>query len=85
MIRRAQREFLKARQKAKREGALELQQTDYIQVFAITMANINKALAKLDKKNPTVEDAKVNIKLPKELRDLYKHFLNNEGTSLPLY
>ena len=49
------------------------------------MANINKALVKLDKKDPIAEDAKVDIKLSKELRDLYKHFLNNKGTSLPLY
>ena len=49
------------------------------------MADINKALAKLDKKDPAAEDAKVNIKLPKELKDLYKHFLNDKGTSLPLH
>ena len=49
------------------------------------MSNIDKALAKLDKKDPAVEDAKVNIKLPKELRDLHKHFLNDKGTSLPLH
>ena len=49
------------------------------------MANINKALAKLDKKDPVVEDAKVNTKLSKKLKDLCKHFLNNKGASLPLY
>ena len=49
------------------------------------MADINKALAKLDKKDPAVKDAKVNTKLPKELKDLYKHFLNDKGASLPPY
>ena len=39
------------------------------------MADINKALTKLDKKNPAVEDTKVDIKLSKDLEDLYKHFL----------
>ena len=28
---------------------------------------------------------KVDIKLRKELRDLYKYFLNDKGTSLPLH
>ena len=45
--------------------------------------HIDKALAKLDKKDPAVEDAKVDAKLPKELKDLRKHFLNDEGASLP--
>ena len=49
------------------------------------MADIDKALAKLDKKDPVVKDAKVDAKLPKELKDLCKHFLNNKGASLPLY
>ena len=49
------------------------------------MADINKALAKLDKKDPAVKDAKVDTKLPKELKDLCKHFLNDKGASLPLH
>ena len=49
------------------------------------MADINKALTKLDKKDPTAEDAKVDAKLPKDLEDLCKHFLNNEGTFLVLH
>ena len=49
------------------------------------MADINKALIKLDKKDPIAENAKVNAKLPKDLRDLCEHFLNNKGTSLALH
>lgn len=49
------------------------------------MADIDKALAKLDKKDPAAEDAKVDMKLPNDLKDLYKHFLNDEGTSLPCH
>ena len=49
------------------------------------MADINKALIKLDKKDPIAENTKVNAKLSKDLRDLCKHFLNNKGTSLALY
>jgi hypothetical protein len=83
MVRRARREFSEARRKAKREGAPGPRRADYTQVFAITMADIDKALAKLDRKDPAVEDAKVDTKLPKELKDLREHFLNDEGTSLP--
>ena len=49
------------------------------------MADIDKALAKLDKKNLAVKDTKVDIKLPKELRDLHKYFLNDKDISLPLH
>ena len=41
------------------------------------MADINKALIKLDKKDPAAEDAKVDVKLPKDLEDLCEHFLND--------
>ena len=46
------------------------------------MADIDKALTKLDKKDPAAEDAKVDAKLSKDLEDLCKHFLNDEGTFL---
>ena len=46
------------------------------------MADIDKALIKLDKKDPIAEDAKVDAKLPKDLRDLCNHFLNDKGTFL---
>ena len=49
------------------------------------MANIDKALTKLDKKDPEAEDAKVDAKLSKDLEDLCKHFLNNAGTFLALH
>ena len=49
------------------------------------MANINRALAKLGKKDPIAENAKINAKLPKDLKDLCKYFLNNKGTYLALY
>ena len=49
------------------------------------MANIDKALTKLDKKDPTAEDAKINVKLSKDLKDLCKHFLNDKGTFLALH
>ena len=46
------------------------------------MANIDRALAKLVKKDPTAEDTKIDIKLPRDLKDLCKYFLNDEGTYL---
>ena len=46
------------------------------------MADIDKALTKLDKKDPIAEDAKVDVKLSKDLRDLHDYFLNNKGTFL---
>lgn len=83
IVRRARKEFSAARRKAEREGAPEPRQADYTQVFAITMADIDKALAKLERKDPVAENAKINAKLPKDLEDLREHFLNDEGTSLP--
>ena len=37
------------------------------------MADIDKALTKLDKKDPAAEDAKVDAKLSKDLEDLREH------------
>ena len=85
MVRRARKAFSKAQQRARREGTLEPRQADYTQVFAITMADIDKALTKLDTKDPTAEDTKVDAKLPKDLEDLREHFLNNKGTFLALH
>ena len=46
------------------------------------MADIDRALAKLGKKDPIAENAKIDVKLSKDLKDLCKYFLNNKGTYL---
>jgi hypothetical protein len=46
------------------------------------MADIDKALSKLNKKDPMAENGKIDAKLPKGLKDLREHFLNDKGTSL---
>jgi hypothetical protein len=47
------------------------------------MEDINKALFKLDRRNPVSNSEKVRKKLPKELKGLERCFDNDEGTAIP--
>jgi predicted transglutaminase-like protease len=47
------------------------------------MEDINKALFKLDRRNPINNIEKVRKKLPKELKKLERYFNNNKGTAIP--
>jgi hypothetical protein len=55
----------------------------YTQIIAISMENINKALFKLDRRNPVNNSEKVRKKLPKELKGLKRCFDDDEGTAIP--
>jgi hypothetical protein len=55
---------------------------EYTQVIAISMEDINKALFKLDRRNPVSNSEKVRKKLPKELKGLERCFDNDKGTAI---
>jgi hypothetical protein len=56
---------------------------EYTQVIAISIKDINKALSKLDRRNPVSNSEKVRKKLPKKLKGLERCFDNDEGTAIP--
>jgi hypothetical protein len=56
---------------------------EYTQIIAIFMKNINKALFKLDRRDPVSNSEKVCKKLPKELKGLERCFDNDKGTAIP--
>jgi hypothetical protein len=56
---------------------------EYTQIIAISMKNINKALFKLNRKDPISNSKKVRKKIPKELKRLERCFDNNEDTAIP--
>jgi hypothetical protein len=56
---------------------------EYTQIIAIFMENINKALFKLDRRDPVSNSEKVCKKLPKELKGLERCFDNDKGTAIP--
>jgi hypothetical protein len=58
---------------------------EYRQIIAIFMENINKALFKLNRRNPVSNSEKVRKKLSKELKGLEQCFDNDEGTAIPSY
>jgi hypothetical protein len=47
------------------------------------MEDINKALSKLDRRNPVSNSEKVRKKLPKELKGLKRCFDDDKGTAIP--
>jgi hypothetical protein len=61
-------------------GALK---KEYTQIIAIFIENINKALFKLDRRDPVSNSEKVRKKFPKELKELERCFDNDEGTAIP--
>jgi hypothetical protein len=56
---------------------------EYTQIIAISIKNINKALSKLDQKDPVSNSEKVRKKLPKELKGLERCFDDDKGTAIP--
>jgi hypothetical protein len=49
------------------------------------MEDINKALFKLNRRNPVSNSEKIRKKLSKELKGLERCFDNDEGTAIPPY
>jgi hypothetical protein len=81
LIRRNEQDYRKKTEKVRKiSRALK---EEYTQIIAISMENINKALSKLDRRDPVSNSEKVRKKLPKELKGLKRCFDNNEGTAIP--
>jgi hypothetical protein len=57
----------------------------YTQIIAISMEDINKALSKLNRRNPVSNSEKIRKTFPKELKGLERCFDNDEGTAIPPY
>jgi hypothetical protein len=53
---------------------------EYTQIIAISMKDINKALFKLDRRDPVSNNEKVRKKISKELKGLERCFDNDKGT-----
>jgi hypothetical protein len=56
---------------------------EYTQIIAISIKNINKALSKLDRRDPVNNSEKVRKKFPKELKGLERCFDDDKGTAIP--
>jgi hypothetical protein len=83
LIRRNEQDYRKKTEKVRKiSRALK---KEYTQVIAISMKNINKALFKLDRRDPVSNSEKVRKKLPKELKGLERCFDDDEGTAIPPY
>jgi hypothetical protein len=80
LIRRNEQDYRKKTEVRKIFRALK---KEYTQVIAIFMEDINKALFKLDRRDPVSNSEKVRKKLPKELKGLERCFDNDEGTAIP--
>jgi hypothetical protein len=82
LIRRNEQDYHKKTEVRKISRALK---EEYTQVIAIFMKNINKALSKLDRRNPVSNSEKVCKRFPKELKGLERCFDDDKGTAIPLY
>jgi hypothetical protein len=81
LIRRNEQNYRKKREKVcKIFRALK---KEYTQIIAIFIENINKALFKLDRRNPVNNSEKVRKRLSKELKGLERCFDNDKGTAIP--
>jgi hypothetical protein len=81
LIRRNEQDYRKRTEEVRK--IFRALKKEYTQVIAISMKNINKALFKLDRRNPVSNSEKVRKKLPKELKGLERCFDDDEGTAIP--
>jgi hypothetical protein len=81
LIRRNEQDYRKKTEKIRK--IFSASKEEYTQIIAIFMKDINKALPKLDRRNPVSNSEKVRKRLPKELKGLERCFDNDEGTAIP--
>jgi hypothetical protein len=81
LIRRNEQDYRKKTEEVRK--IFRALKKEYTQIIAIFMEDINKALSKLDRRNPVSNSEKVRKKLPKELKGLERCFDNDEGTAIP--
>jgi hypothetical protein len=80
LIRRNEQDYHKKKEKVRKIS--RVLKEEYTQVIAIFIKDINKALFKLDRRNPVSNSEKVRKKLSKELKGLERCFDNDEGTAI---
>jgi hypothetical protein len=83
LIRRNEQDYRKKIEKVRK--IFRALKKEYTQIIAIFMKNINKALFKLNRRNPISNSEKIRKKLPKELKGLERCFDDDEGTAIPSY
>jgi hypothetical protein len=81
LIRRNEQNYRKKTEEIRKISRIS--KKEYTQIIAIFIENINKALFKLDRRNPVSNSEKVRKKLSKELKKLERCFDNDEGTAIP--
>jgi hypothetical protein len=82
LIRRNEQDYRKKTEVHKIFRALK---EEYTQVIAISMEDINKALFKLDWRDPVSNSEKVRKRFPKELKGSERCFDDDKGTAIPPY
>jgi hypothetical protein len=80
LIRRNEQDYRKKTEKVRK--IFKALKKEYTQIIAISMEDINKALFKLDRRNPVSNSEKVRKKLPKELKGLERCFDDDKGTAI---
>jgi hypothetical protein len=81
LIRRNEQDYRQKTEKVSK--TFKALKEEYTQVIAISMKDINKALSKLDRRNPVSNSEKVRKRLPKELKGLERCFDDDKGTAIP--
>jgi adenine specific DNA methylase Mod len=80
LIRRNEQDYRKKTEKIRK--IFRTSKKEYTQIIAIFMKNINKALSKLDQRDPVSNNEKVRKKFPKELKGLERCFNDDKGTAI---
>jgi hypothetical protein len=81
LIRRNEQNYRKKTEKVRKISRASKE--EYTQIIAISIKNINKALSKLNRRDPVSNNEKIRKKLPKELKGLERCFDDDKGTAIP--
>jgi hypothetical protein len=83
LIRKNEQDYRKKTEKIRK--IFRASKEEYTQIIAISMENINKALFKLNRRDPVNNSEKVRKKLSKKLKGLERCFDDDKGTAIPPY
>jgi hypothetical protein len=81
LIRRNEQDYRKKTEEVRK--IFRALKEEYTQVIAISMEDINKALSKLDRRDPVSNNEKIRKKLSKKLKGLKRCFDDDKGTAIP--
>jgi hypothetical protein len=84
LIRRNEQDYRKKTKKTEKVRKIfRALKEEYTQIIAISMKDINKALSKLNRRDPVSNSEKVRKNFSKELKGLEWCFDNDKGTAIP--